>query len=236
MEFTLQCNCGNSLTVPEGAAGTQGQCSCGRAIDIPSLTELRVLAGLPPQPPNPAVMIGVYTAEGSLPSRTTCAGCDAATSDVVTITAECEIASHGGTMDTGGSSMAVLAFLGLFFGMWIVVFRQIRESQEKPREHGDSRIVHCPVRICSVCRAELVRNPAWLTWAAVIQVVLGIGIAMMWSGWGAVLLASALITWWIELAAQKRQQAELKVLMSQEPIYEQLLSDFPKAKVLLNLD
>ena len=200
----------NSLTVPEGAAGTQTECACGRTVDIPSLTELRVLAGLPPQPPNAAVMIGIYAAEGTLPSRKTCASCDAATNDVVTITAECEIASQGGTLDAGGSSLGFLAFLSLFFGMWVVIVLQLREGQKKPREDGDSRIVHCPVRFCSVCRVELVRNPAWLTWAAVIQVVLGIGIILAWSGWGAILFASALITWWIELAAQKRQQAEIK--------------------------
>lgn len=49
MNFVVRCSCGAGLSVPEGAAGNEELCrSCGRAVTIPTLSELRAQAGLPP--------------------------------------------------------------------------------------------------------------------------------------------------------------------------------------------
>ena len=41
MEFLIACECGQSITVSEGKAGSRVQCSCGRLTPVPSLSALR---------------------------------------------------------------------------------------------------------------------------------------------------------------------------------------------------
>jgi len=41
MEFSLPCECGQHVTVSEGAAGTDIPCKCGRTVHVPSLGMLR---------------------------------------------------------------------------------------------------------------------------------------------------------------------------------------------------
>ncbi len=41
MEFSVPCECGQNVTVSEGAAGTEVNCPCGRIIHVPSLGMLR---------------------------------------------------------------------------------------------------------------------------------------------------------------------------------------------------
>jgi len=65
MHFRLLCECGNEISVSEGAAGVSVACACGRKILVPELTELRRRAAAgelrwsrygegeaPPLPPN----------------------------------------------------------------------------------------------------------------------------------------------------------------------------------------
>ena len=46
MDFNIQCECGKTFTLTEGAAGTALICACGREVRVPSFTDLRVRAGL----------------------------------------------------------------------------------------------------------------------------------------------------------------------------------------------
>src|SRR5260370_16144489 len=45
MQYLVDCDCGEYVSVEETAAGTTEVCSCGRAVVIPSLRELRRSAG-----------------------------------------------------------------------------------------------------------------------------------------------------------------------------------------------
>ena len=96
MQFTIQCECGESMQVSEGAAGSSRECRCGRTVQVPSSTQLRVLAGLPAQPPNPLADIPLMVAEGALPSLTTCARCNVETADSAVAIVDCEIHDSSG--------------------------------------------------------------------------------------------------------------------------------------------
>ena len=41
MSYEVACSCGKVLLVSEGMAGSLTSCSCGRAVDIPSMDELK---------------------------------------------------------------------------------------------------------------------------------------------------------------------------------------------------
>ncbi len=226
MDFSVACSCGKSTTVSEGAAGSRFDCSCGQSIAVPSLTDLRVQAGLPPQAPNPTAAIPFMVADGELPTMTACARCAGATDDTVTVTVECEIAS--GNEPSGIAAV----FLFLVFGFWVLLLRT--RKVDRP-QLGDSRIVHCPLRMCQVCQRQMARNAGRWRWMAAIQVVIGL-VILVWSDWGALLFLGAAITFVWEMVARQRQRTALKSLLAREPIYEQLLDDFPHANVLLNVD
>src|SRR4051812_25589923 len=50
MDFVIRCDCGRSLTVPAGAAGSAVECACGRTVPVPSLSALKRQAGLAAYP------------------------------------------------------------------------------------------------------------------------------------------------------------------------------------------
>ena len=85
MHFRLQCECGQAVSVTEGAAGLSLPCTCGRNIQVPAFAELRGRAASgeipwslyadgegPPPPPNPVaegartVLRGVVFLAGGL--------------------------------------------------------------------------------------------------------------------------------------------------------------------------
>lgn len=45
MNLQLPCECGQHVVISEGMAGTSVRCACGRSVLVPSLGELRRLAG-----------------------------------------------------------------------------------------------------------------------------------------------------------------------------------------------
>jgi hypothetical protein len=85
VHYRLRCECGNDLSVTEGAAGVSLPCACGRSILVPAFAELRRRAASgdlpcslygddeePPKPPSPAaetartVVRGLLFAVGGL--------------------------------------------------------------------------------------------------------------------------------------------------------------------------
>lgn len=227
MDFRIHCECGEAITVSEGAAGARRDCRCGRTVNVPSLTDLRMQADLPPQPPNPTVVIADMTAMGELPTLALCARCDRETADSVVVTVDCEIQSAGDSMGIG------FVFLFLFLGIWAVVLSLL---QKPSAEHGDSRIVHCPMRLCRGCQSRLANNYAMWIWLAVAQIVFALVVVALWSDWGALLIVSAALTLLLGFVVRRRKESSIKRLLAREPIYEILLNDFPKAKVRLNVD
>ncbi len=73
MDYSLPCKCGRSVTVTEGAAGSNVPCECGQGVPVPTRAQLRSQAGMlthvAPQ------VINEMIAAGDLPTLQTCAGC-----------------------------------------------------------------------------------------------------------------------------------------------------------------
>ena len=55
MNFTLDCECGSSITVRSGDAGTDKLCECGETIRVPSYSELMAIKTLPQSDDSPLV-------------------------------------------------------------------------------------------------------------------------------------------------------------------------------------
>jgi len=228
MDFTIQYECGERIVVSEGAAGSQRDCGCGRIVAVPSLTGLRLQAGLTPQAPNPTVAIPYMIADGELPTAKACVCCKSATPDAMTVTAECRIVAAG--EDSSG-----LGFVALFlvFGFWAFLFRYLRRTST---EHGgDSVIVHCPIRVCRGCRPKFVDSTVYWIWGSIAQVVASLMI-LAWSGWGAILLGTAAATIIVALILRNRLQSSLRRMLCLEPIYEQLLDEFLNARLIPYVD
>jgi hypothetical protein len=71
---------------------------------------------------------------------------------------------------------------------------------------------------------------------AVLFAAAGILVMILWTAWGGVLLAGMVFALWMNTIVTKRQQAAIKKLLRQEPIYCQLLADYPDATVLWDVD
>src|SRR5262245_9265289 len=180
MVFHLRCECGEYVPVSEGAAGAQVPCPCGRTIAVPSLADLRKQAGLPTPRASAALVIDNMLARGQLPTVTLCAHCNSPTDETAEVTAECE------KVWTNEPSTIGWMVSYLFLGIWALLL------QPAAREYGNNLIVHLPVRVCRGCQRRFVGNPAarGLGLLAVLLAAAGILVMILWTAWGAVLLAA----------------------------------------------
>src|SRR5947208_3547697 len=90
MPYRIACECGESVTVAETAAGTTALCRCGRKVVIPSLRELRRQAGVPESGPSPELAVEALLLAGELPEEDHCVLCGVATDATVCCRTECE--------------------------------------------------------------------------------------------------------------------------------------------------
>ncbi len=226
MEFDVRCDCGEYVTVSEGAAGARVPCPCGRTVAVPSLADLRKQAGLAAYKPKANLVIENMLAHGELPTRRTCVGCTAATDETLDVTAECEKAWK----NEPGILTWILTFLFLGWLGALVL------SQVEGKEHGANLILHLPVRICHSCQRHLLRNPLGLILdlSAIVLAVAAVLIMVFGTIWGGILLLGSVLALSAETIVRKQRQATIKMLLALEPIYEQLLDDYPKANFVWN--
>jgi hypothetical protein len=90
MDFRIDCQCGSHIIVSEGSAGATLTCSCGRPLSVPSLSVLRVAAGLPPFDYSPEQVIEYLLASARLPGTNVCIHCGFETDQVLDVYTECE--------------------------------------------------------------------------------------------------------------------------------------------------
>ena len=143
MDFHVNCQCGNRITVSEGAAGATIACRCGRAVSIPSLKELRLRAGIAPHNPSPELVIEHQLAAGELPPDNNCIECGVTTAEVVQIVVECERAFRKGGFSWG--ALLLSAFL-----LPIKLFHW-----EEEVEYGKDKVYPLPLAVCEHCRHVL---------------------------------------------------------------------------------
>jgi hypothetical protein len=228
MDYQIRCACGGFIVVSEQAAGASLLCSCGRKIDVPSLGALREGAGLPAHQLSARLVIENLLAHGELPGHMACAQCNGATDQSVTITAECEKSW------SGEHGWIASIFLILVAGVWsLLVF------QSDGRERGSNVILHLPVRMCRRCRRQLPGTPitalkVYLACIVIACSIIGMFVVNPWIGLLAVPIL-ALLGIAVKLE-RKRQQTVIRDFLRQEPLYEQLLKDYPDANLMLVAD
>jgi hypothetical protein len=148
MEFKINCPCGSPLSVSEGSAGATVTCKCGRAVNVPSLSALRVQAGLPPYDPGPVLTIQHMLAAGTLPGTRTCTVCGQETDQIAKVLTQCEKSYRSG----GGRRVWVVEFLFLLIAPLIYMLVRRREEIE---EFGRDTNFVLPLAVCSGCVPKL---------------------------------------------------------------------------------
>jgi hypothetical protein len=155
MQVPIPCDCGESLLVSEGSAGQKVLCRCGRTVTIPSLRELRRLAGAaPPEYPADFVIEQLLLA-GRLPEETACVSCEADTDGVLRITVECERARI-----LYARTSPLYLVLALWSPLLALLAYLTRAGRNEPvGESGKDKTYALPVRLCERCRRD-VADPA----------------------------------------------------------------------------
>jgi hypothetical protein len=151
MQYDLDCECGDFVTVNEAAAGTSALCRCGRTVVIPSLRELRRRAGLSQPGVTPEFAVETLLLASKLPEEHHCVLCGVATDATVCCRTVCERAhvKHGGPSRWG-------YLLGFFTFGWLGALAVLIARSKTPgQEWGKDRIFPLPLRVCSTCRAGL---------------------------------------------------------------------------------
>jgi hypothetical protein len=149
MEYLLQCECGEKVTVRESAAGLTEQCHCGRTLVIPSLRELRRGAGLSEPRLPPEKVVEVLLLAGRLPEERHCILCNDATDGSVLCTADCERAYV-----RSGHPPLWLYLLSFFTLGWLGV-ALARATAKEDREWGKDCVFDLPLRVCPTCQPRL---------------------------------------------------------------------------------
>jgi hypothetical protein len=119
-------------------------CKCGRAVGVPSLSALRVQAGLPPYDPGPILMIQHMLAAGALPGTKTCTVCGNETEQIAKVLAQCEKSYRS---DAGRRGWITEFFCLLIAPLLYMLVRRREEIQEFGRD--TSFVV--PLPVCSDC-------------------------------------------------------------------------------------
>jgi hypothetical protein len=149
MEFRAVCQCGQSIAVSLGQAGSAVDCRCGASVSVPSLRELRSAAGLPP-PEHPELAVKRLLQSGCVRDGP-CAVCGAQAGAVLYCVAECERSVRKSEAHWLVNGLAIV--LAALISPWLLFFRESRS--EEPRFLGRDLILRLPLPVCPVCRRGL---------------------------------------------------------------------------------
>jgi hypothetical protein len=150
MEYPVACECGHTLRVTAGSAGSRLACRCGRAVDVPALHQLRAAAG--EAAVSPELMIESLLRDGNLPQEQTCISCARPTDGVRYAWVQCERAE---AQKPGGWTL-----FGLFFLLRLLPFGRLlgslavlheAEGEGERRARGRDVGYRLPVRVCVAC-------------------------------------------------------------------------------------
>ena len=146
MDFTIDCTCGQQLRVGTADAGGSKRCHCGAINAVPSLSELRRLAGQQSYDIGIADKLRYMFADGKLPPNNACVLCDAKTANILQCTVECE------RPHTKGRGFWATVLLGIFAPVWVLV--SLNREYMNPEVFGQELIVNTPLPLCPECEAK----------------------------------------------------------------------------------
>lgn len=148
MDYHISCPCGRAVTINEAAAGTHVWCECGQKVVIPSMRELRRLAGIESEAA-PEMVVEAMLLADKLPQEDLCVLCGEVTDGIAYFRTECELAY---VSDNRTPTWARV--LALFTFSWVgFLIASSRGGEE--REYGKDRIYTLPLRVCPACRPKL---------------------------------------------------------------------------------
>jgi hypothetical protein len=147
----------------------------------------------------------------------------------------------GTTEEPGGVARMTLAlFIALLKALAIGIAlagRLIIIDEEQDHAEGNVRNLDLPVRICPECRRQWIGTPLslWLAWLATsLFVVVGVALIMLWTAWGGMFVLAAFLPLWALRTANRRRQKALRDLLRQEPIFDELMDDYPYCHLVVN--
>src|SRR5262245_57451312 len=150
MEYRVACECGDSVSVTETAAGAKVPCRCGRTVVVPSLRELRRQAGEPEESLPPELVVETLLLAGKLPEEDHCVLCGSPTQGTAFCRTECERAVVKPVRASGESQFHTILIFGLLG--WLISRFSIRGYKES----GKDRIYTLPLRVCGFCQEGLI--------------------------------------------------------------------------------
>lgn len=147
MEFSVECSCGQILTVRVTQAGTTMLCRCGAQVKVPSLSKLRERAGQDAYEASTIDVIYGMLRRGELPTGDRCAVSGDPTEDVVDLYVEAE-RTYRARDNRIYAWLGVLVSPILLFGLF-----------QKPRpDVGRETIVPTPLRVAAAYHPRVRRS------------------------------------------------------------------------------
>ncbi len=151
---SISCNCGQVHAIREIQAGSQIRCSCGRSVDVPSLGNLRQLAGKEAYVTNPAEAIRKSVAQGIEPAGNSCLVCGSDVSNTYRCVAECE---RSLTKDAQNNENSLVRFLARLISVilipkLLVIYLFSRPAaNSEPQVFGHDVAVEFQLPVCEQC-------------------------------------------------------------------------------------
>ena len=226
MEFSVSCDCGQSITVSEGSAGSNQKCPCGKIIQVPSLAKLRTQLGLPPVEPEPDIEVLALVKAGALPPGT-CIGCGLEGTSVLPMEAVCEemYAEHQGEVPV------IFGLFGIIILFFVTGGRGFSRGPDDVQLRGRDVIVPVPGKVCDRCRMGSWQPPVRWVWnrAGDLCLLVAIGLAIYFQWIPALIAICCGLGFYIYArVAYANYQRKIKRLLASIPEYKLLFDKFPE--------
>ena len=141
-QYSVTCQCGQTVSVKGGDAGCQMPCVCGHFVEVPNLRDLRSAVG--ESTASPELIINALLLDGLVPGEASCISCGASTEDVSYVSVVCERPeSQSGAWR---------------FNPFLLLFGMISFHREEASDRGRNVAYQLPVRVCRLCARRLTRS------------------------------------------------------------------------------
>jgi hypothetical protein len=160
-DYRLPCACGSSITVREASAGAKIPCGCGRTVVVPSLRDLRRMAGAAEPSFSPEFVVEAMLVAGRLPEGNNCLLCGLGTDHSLCCMTTCELAYVGEIKPPWAIRFSVEKGLGLIPGvgqLFALIAGLLLDRTTVTGEWGRDRVFPLPLRVCPACAQDLT-NP-----------------------------------------------------------------------------
>jgi hypothetical protein len=137
-EFSLDCQCGQVITIAGSQAGSMVTCACGALVKVPSLGRLRELSGKGRYESSICDTIKRMVASGELPAGGTCAVSGKPTVDVIEL--EVLVPRFFKTDEDPAKQMWMV-------GVWALLYIALFQRSQMEEDEEGATIVQAPLRV-----------------------------------------------------------------------------------------